>query len=90
MNTTDAVTFMAGATFLASIEKASLRKSDGDPVVNIATLSYWDGVSNLANKLVEVLDGKTTHSDAMRYISDYVSELRQVLQEELREERDAE
>lgn len=80
---------MSASNSLAVIIAAQVLAADGrraidpddDPVINIATLAYWDGVRNLADAASSAFDGKLDTAGAMTSLSDYAEGLRKVLED---------
>ncbi len=84
MATNDAIA-LAIAAGLKAVKSKRVSKSN-DPAINIATLAYWDGIQNLASKIVDVFDGKEDSEAALDYIIGYLDELIDVMREVLEDE----
>lgn len=80
MSASDSLAVIIAAQVLAAEGRRAIDPDD-DPVINIATLAYWDGVRNLADAASSAFDGKLDTAGAMTSLSDYAEGLRKVLED---------
>ena len=80
MSASDSLAVIIAAQVLAAEGRRAIDPDD-DPVINIATLAYWDGVRNLADAASSAFDGKLDTTGAMTSLSDYAEGLRKVLED---------
>lgn len=85
MGTNDAMTLALCMALYANRKTETIDKTD-DPIVNLAVRAYWNGVQNMASKVVDVLDGVETPTESQEYIKGYADELVSYIRAALRGE----
>lgn len=83
----DALALAIGAALWAKRKKEGM-SGDDHPGVSIAVRAYWDGVQNLAAKMVDVFDDAATSPDAIEFVEQYADEMADYLRDALEVEDD--